>query len=140
MRLAENEDVIRIQQQASDSVIATVRLMQRLRPETDEALANWLPVLEEALLNKASIADNSDLKRIWFNTFLNVAWSESGIASLNELLDGSLEIPGLPLSADLRWQILGRRAGSGQLDIDALIAAELAADDSDFGLKSSLPG
>ncbi len=138
MRLAETENVIRIQQQISDSVIATVSLMQRLRPETDEALATWLPVLEAKFLQMAGSADTGDVKRTWFNTFLGVAWSESGMGTLNDLLDGSLVIPGLPISADLRWQILGRLAGSGQLDIDALIAAELAADDSDFGLKNSL--
>jgi aminopeptidase N len=138
MRLAQNEDNIRIQQQISNSLIASIQLMQRLRPETDAALASWLPRLEESLLEMAKLSGNNDVKRTWFNTFLAVAWSEAGLAKLNALLDGSLQIPDLPMSADLRWKILIRLAGSGQFDIDALIAAELAKDDSDFGLKGSL--
>lgn len=138
MHLAESEEVIRIQQQISNSVITTVRLMQRLRPETDEALATWLPRLEEQFLQKAATAISSDLKRTWFKTFLGVAWSEAGIATMRELLDGTQKIPGLDITADLRWKLLTRLAGSAQPDTEALLAAERAADNSDFGVKNNL--
>ncbi len=138
MQLAKQEGNIRIQQQISNSVIATVHLMQRLRPETDEALATWLPVLEKQSLHQAINASTGDLKRIGFNTFLNIASTENALNSMRKLLDGAMDIPGLPITADLRWKILVGLAASNQPDIDALLMAESKADDSDFGVKSNL--
>jgi aminopeptidase N len=138
MKLAETETVIRIQQQISTSVIEVVNLMQRLRPETDAALASHLPLLEEAFLQQASADVSSDVKRIGLETYLGVVGTESGLTSLQDLLDGSQQIPGLPITADLRWQILIRLAAHGQFNTDALLAAESAADNSDFGQKSLL--
>ena len=138
MRLAEDEENIRVHQQISSSIIATIELMTRLRPETDEALATWLPMLEEQSLLHAAQASASDLKRAWFNTFLGVASSETGLSTIRELLNGTRQIPGLPISADIRWMLLVKLARHGALDIDALLEAELASDDSDFGVKSAL--
>jgi hypothetical protein len=130
--------VIRIQQQLSASVIETVQLMLRLRPETDEALASRLPLLEEVYLQQASNDGGSDLKRNALNTFVAVAGSETGLATLQELLDGSRVIPGLDATPDLRWQILIQLAAQGQFNTDALLAAESAADNSDYGQKQLL--
>jgi len=138
MDLAKKEDNIRVHQQISDSLVATVRLMQRLRPETDAALDHWLPLLEKESLNQAGLASGSDLKRSWFNTFLGVTASESGLDAIRALLSGARQIPGLEISLDLRWMLLIRLARSGAPDIDALLAAEASADDSDFGMKSRL--
>jgi aminopeptidase N len=136
--LAEHEDNVRIQQQISASLIATVELMQRLRPETDAALSTWLPILEEQSLRQAATAPASDFKRIGFNTFLGVVATEAGMVTVRELLDGTRTIPGLPVTSDLRWLLLIKLAGNGQLDTDALLAAEAAVDDSDYGVKSHL--
>jgi len=138
VQLAEKEENIRIQQQISSSVMGTVQLMQRLRPETDAALDYWLPLLEEQSLRQAGLASGGDLKRIWFNTFLGVVSSEAGLTAIRELLDGTRNIPGLVLSPDLRWRLLIRLARGGKPDVDALLAAEAAADDSDYGMKSAL--
>jgi aminopeptidase N len=136
--LAESEGNIRVQQQISSSLAATIALMQRLRPETDQALSAWLPVLEERSLGYAAEGRTDDLKRIWFNTFLGIASTEKGLATMRELLTGDRNIPGLPVEADLRWRLIIALARFGEMDMEAMIATERAADDSDFGVKSAL--
>jgi aminopeptidase N len=138
LRLSATEPNIRVQQQISSSIVTTTDLMQRLRPETDEALAAWLPVLEEQSLRLAAADTAADLKRSWFNAFLGVTATQQGLLAVRELLDGTRDIPGLPITADLRWALLIKLAAHGTPDIDALIAAERASDDSDFGVKSAL--
>ena len=136
--LAEREADIRIQQQISTALIATIDAMKRLRPDTDEALARWLPVLEKTALEQSAAAGSDDLKRTWLNTYLGVVGSEEGLRTLRELLDGSQQLPGLAISSDLRWRILILLAASGQPDTDALLAAEIASDHSDFAAKQHL--
>jgi aminopeptidase N len=137
-RLAQGEQNIRILQQISGSVVATVDMMERLRPETNAALAYWLPVLEEQSLRQAAEAPGADLKKIGFNTFMGVASTEAGLSTIRALLEGAREIPGLPMTADLRWALLVKLAAHGAAGFDALLAAESAADDSDFAIKSAL--
>lgn len=138
MTLVQTEPDIRIQQQLSASVIDTVNLMLRLRPETDAALASHLPMLEEVYLQQATGEGSSDLKRNALNTLLAIAGSEAGLATLQGLLDGSQEIPGLEITPDLRWQILIRLSAQGQFNANALLAVEAAADNSDYGQKQLL--
>jgi aminopeptidase N len=138
IRLAENEQNIRIQQQISSSIVATIELMQRLRPETDDALAKLLPGLEERSLRHAANATTGDLKRSWFNTFTGVVSTEAGLAIVRALLNGTAEVPGLQISADVRWILLMILSRNGAVDIDALLAVESSSDVSDFGAKSSL--
>jgi len=137
-RLAENEQDIRIQQQISSSIVATIELMQRLRPETDDALATLLPGLEERSLRHAANATTGDLKRSWFNTFTGVVSTEAGLAIVRALLNGTAEVPGLQISADVRWILLMILSRNGAADIDALLAVESSSDVSDFGAKSLL--
>jgi aminopeptidase N len=136
--LAQREDNIRVQQQISTSMVATVALLQRLRPATDRALAAWLPRLEELSLQQAGRDAGEDLKRAWLATFIGIASSPSGLEAIRQLLDGRRQIPGLPIVGDLRWQLLIDLARSGPPDLDALLQAERAADSSDYALKSSL--
>jgi len=138
MRLAEAETNIRIQQQIADSIGATAELMQRLRPQTDEALAQLIPPLEDKLFQKAGMAESSDEKYIWFNAWLKLASTDRALEKIRALLDGSLTIAGLQVSSDIRWALLTALAQNGAVDIDALLAAQSAADLSDFGAKSVL--
>jgi aminopeptidase N len=138
LQLADNEENLRIQQQIAASIISTVNMMQRLRPQTDAALLSWLPRLEADALVRAEGATNDDLKRTWFDTFSQVAASEAGLQKIRSLLDGVTEITGLPISQDLRWSLLIKLASHGGLDIEARLAAESLADDSDYGVKSAL--
>jgi aminopeptidase N len=138
MRLADNEKNIRILQQISSAIIATVELMQRLRPETDDALADVLPRLEAWSLRHASDATTGDLTRIWFNTFAGIVATKVGLGTVTALLHGTAEIDGLPIAADVRWMLLTILSRNGAGDIDALLAAESASDVSDFATKSLL--
>ena len=138
MRLAAFEQNIRVQQQISSSIVATIRLMQRLRPQTDDVLATLLPKLELRAFRQAADASAGDLKRIWFNTFMGVVSTETGLATVRALLTGTTEIPGLQISADIRWTLLRILSRNGVADIDELLAAESASDVSDFGAKSVL--
>ena len=128
MRLAEFEQNIRVQQQISSSIVATIHLMQRLRPQTDDALTMLLPKLEIRSFRHAADATAGDLKRIWFNTFIGVVSTETGLATVRALLNGTTEVPGLQISADIRWILLMILSRNGAADIDALLAAESSSD------------
>jgi aminopeptidase N len=138
MRLAESETNIRVQQQLSGSLIAAVDAMQRLRPETNAALARQIPALEELSLGQAGSSATDDLKRTWFNTWLGVVSSEEGLATVKELLDGSAQVPGIEMSADLRWQLLTILSAAGASGVAEMLALERSSDTSDFGAKSAL--
>ncbi len=138
MMLAEVEDNIRIQQQITSSVVSIVGLMQRLRPDTDADLALYLPELEAASLRHISAAENIDLKREWFTAFLGIVSTDAGLQTVRELLDGTREISGVPISPDMRWYLLTILSVHDADDIDEMLAAESEMDDSDFGVKSLL--
>jgi len=138
MHLAENEQNIRVLQQATDSIVAVVDLMHRLRPETDAALAGLIPMLQEQSLRHATLEPNGDVKLVWFETFLGIASNEAGLGTVRALLDGEAEIDGLVMSADYRWQLLQILSRYGVAAIDELLMAESALDTSDFGVKNAL--
>jgi len=138
MNLAESEQNVRVLQQVSDSIIATFNLMQRLRPETDAALAALIPRLQEQSLRHTTFESDSDLKLIWFKTFVGIASNEAGLGTARALLDGEAQIDGLVISADYRWQLLQILSRYGAADIGELLEAESATDTSDFGVKNAL--
>jgi aminopeptidase N len=138
MRLAESETNIRVQQQLSASIIAAVDAMQRLRPETNAALARLIPLLEESSLGRAGSSAPDDLKRTWFNTWLGVVSSEGGLETVKDLLDGSARVPGIEISADLRWKLLTILSAADAGGVDEMLALERSSDTSDFGVKSAL--
>jgi aminopeptidase N len=137
-RLAEEEENIRIQQQISSTIIASVRLMRRLRPETDDALSKLLPELEKQSFKHAADASDGDMKRIWFNTFTGVVSTDVGLATVRALMTGTTEIPGLEISPDIRWMLLTILSRNGKEDVNELLAAERSSDVSDFAAKSWL--
>ncbi|HZW58871.1 MAG TPA: M1 family aminopeptidase, partial [Woeseiaceae bacterium] len=136
--LAQGDDNVRVQQQISATLISAVDLMQRLRPETAEALATLLPALEEMALSQAGSGAGDDIKRIGLNTFLGIVGSEHGLATVERLLDGDERIPGIELSADLRWQLLSVLSAAGRPGAAARLALERQADTSDYGAKRAL--
>ena len=138
MRLAEHEHNIRIQQQISSSIVTTIELMQRLRPETDDSLATLLPRVETWSLERTSSAMTDDQRQNWFNTFAGVVSTETGLERVTALLNGTAAIKGLPISPDIRWTLLLILSRNGAADIETLLATESASDVSDFGAKSLL--
>jgi aminopeptidase N len=138
MRLAKSETNIRVQQQLSGSIVAAVDAMHRLKPETNAALARLIPMLEESSLEQAGNAATDDLRRTWFNTWLGVVSSEKGLETVKDLLDGSTRVPGIEMSADLRWQLLTILSAAGATGAEEMLALERSSDTSDFGAKSAL--
>jgi aminopeptidase N len=138
LALADGENNIRVIQQISTSIVEAIDTMQRLRPETDNALARLIPEIEEQSLRRAHLVDAQDLKRIWLNTFLGVVSSQAGLGTARALLDGEVEIAGIDISADIRWKLLTILSRNGTNGIDELLEAEAALDPSDSGAKSLL--
>ena len=138
IRLANNERNIRVIQQISTSVVEAIDMMQRLRPDTDDALARLIPEIEEQSLRWSHFVEAQDLKRIWLNTFLGVVSSQAGLGTARALLDGEVEIAGIDMSADIRWSLLTILSRNGANGIDDLLEAETALDPSDSGAKSLL--
>ena len=138
MHLAKSETNIRVQQQLSGSIVAAVDAMQRLKPETNAALARLIPMLEELSVEQAGSSATDDLKRTWFNSWLGVVSSEEGLETVRDLLDGSTRVPGIEMSADLRWQLLTILSAAGATGAEEMLALERSSDTSDFGAKSAL--
>jgi aminopeptidase N len=136
--LAASERNLRVIQQISASVVESVDLLQRMRPEADASLARLVPRIEELSLRQANAAGSQDLKRIWLNAWLGTASSPAALATARDLLEGRAEIDGIAMSSDIRWRLLTVLSRHGEAGIDALLAAESTRDPSDSGLKSLL--
>jgi len=113
-------------------------MMQRLRPETEEALQRVLSDIEELSLRRSHFANTQDVKQLWMNTFLNVVSSEAGLGTARALLDGKAEIDGIEISPEIRWRLLIILSRHDADDIVELLAAEIERDPSDFGQRSLL--
>ena len=138
LRLAETEQNIRVLEQISASLVEAADLMQRLRPETDEQLPGLIGAIEQLALQKAQSTDTSDVKHLWFNTFLRVAASEAGLDTARALYDGTEEIDGIEISPEIRWALLIILSRHDEDGIADLLAAEIERDPSDFGQRSML--
>jgi aminopeptidase N len=80
----------------------------------------------------------TDRQLIWARHFLSVADSADDLAYARALLDGSVEVPGLAVDTDLRWQIVMALASVGADDDGALIDAELDRDPTDIGRRRAV--
>jgi len=138
LRLAETEKNIRILEQIAGSLAGAANMMQRLRPETEEALQRVLSDIEELSLRRSHFANTQDVKQLWMNTFLNVVSSEAGLGTARALLDGKAEIDGIEISPEIRWRLLIILSRHDADDIVELLAAEIERDPSDFGQRSLL--
>ena len=49
-------------------------------------------------MQKAQSGDTQDVKRLWFNTFLQVVSSDAGLRTARELFDGAERIDGIEIS------------------------------------------
>jgi aminopeptidase N len=76
----------------------------------------------------------SDHQLAWLQLLSWTAVTDAQLDYLAGLLDGSVEIAGLPVDTELRWAILRRLAATGRAD-DAAIDVELARDNTDAGRR-----
>jgi aminopeptidase N len=77
----------------------------------------------------------SDRQLIWARHFLSVADTPDDLAYARAILDGTVEVPGLAVDTDLRWQIVMALASVGSDDHGALIESELGRDPTDIGQR-----
>jgi len=77
----------------------------------------------------------SDRQLIWARHWLSNIDDTVDLDRARGLLDGSVEIPGLAVDTDLRWDVVGVLATHGADDDGALIDAELDRDPTDIGQR-----
>jgi len=77
----------------------------------------------------------SDRQLIWARHWLSNIDDTVDLDRARGLLDGSVEIPGLAVDTDLRWDVVGVLATHGADDDGALIEAELERDPTDIGQR-----
>ncbi len=98
-----------------------------------ELAARW----EQGLRTLLEAAEpGTDHQLTFARAFAAAAHSESAVAEVEALLDGSRVLEGLAVDQDLRWSLLTALARVGRAD-DARIDAELAADQTISGQESS---
>ncbi|WP_141014116.1 aminopeptidase N [Nocardioides sambongensis] len=96
-------------------------------PENRPAVtARWEEGLRTLL---ADAAPASDHQLTFVRAYAAAARSESAVADLEGLLDGSLTFDGLVVDQDLRWALLNNLARLGRAD-ESRIEAELAGDNT----------
>jgi aminopeptidase N len=79
----------------------------------------------------------SDHQLAWVQLLSWTASSAEQLSLVTGLRDGSIEVPGLAMSTDLRWTLLRRLVAMGRA-ADAEIDAELAGDPTDAGRRSAM--
>lgn len=91
-----------------------------------DALHGWL----------ADAEPGSDRQLAFMRSFAASASSTQHQDFIEAILDGSIELPGLAVDADLRWSLLQRLAATGRAELDQ-IESELARDDTATGRRQA---
>jgi aminopeptidase N len=78
----------------------------------------------------------SDHQLAYARALVGVARTDEALGLIAGLLDGSAEVPGLAVDADLRWTLLGRLVAMGRAG-EAEIDAELARDNTATGRRNA---
>jgi aminopeptidase N len=81
-------------------------------------------------------ASGSDAQLLWASTLLQITRTPAGLDRLADLLDGRIEVAGLDVNQDMRWQIIQQLTAAGHAKAEAFFAAEKTRDASDRGLKA----
>ncbi|MTV37636.1 aminopeptidase N [Duganella radicis] len=94
----------------------------------------------EQMAFKATQAASADknFQRRWFSAYLNVASSPAALGQLADILNGKLVVPGLNVSQDVRWEIIGRLNRYAYPGSTELLAAEQQRDQSDSGQQAAI--
>ena len=134
----ETETNIRVVAQLTGSISGAIDLLYRLRPESEAALAQVLSSLEDKVWSLATTETDTDRARLWFNLLLNSTASAVAQDRLASLLDESVTLPAVPMSEDLRWQVVITLSALGAPGVEKMILAESERDPSDKGRKSGI--
>ncbi len=91
---------------------------------------------EVAIAAATAAEAGSDHQLAWVHAVLGAATTPEQVGFVAGLLDGSGELPGLALDADLRWAIVQALVARGALGEEA-IAAEAARDSTSAGVRAA---
>jgi aminopeptidase N len=94
----------------------------------------WAALAITALHELRAAHPGSDLQLAWMRTFAAAARSDAEASLLHRILDGSEQVPGLAVDADLRWTLLQALVAIGAAG-DAAIEAELTRDATASGQR-----
>ena len=124
-----------------ETVLATVTAaIARYVPDAqrDEQAHRFSELAWNALSEGAPGASTSDGQIIWARTLVGLAITPEDIARVIALADGELEVPGLTIDQDMRWEIATRAVAHGLDGAADRIAAEHERDPSDRGQRAGL--
>ena len=99
-------------------------------PDKRQAYAQRMAGLLDGLMHEAT--PGSDHQLAYARGLFAFAQDPEHLAMMQDLLDGTQEVPGLVVDTDLRWTILRRLVATGRSDAP-VIEAELARDDTAAG-------
>jgi len=101
----------------------------------DETRARLEADLEQALIEGMTHAASVGERITYLRAFMNTSASESGRATLKDLLAGKREVPGVTLSRRDRYRLIQRLLTVGDADAESLLASEERGDASDEGRR-----
>ncbi|SHF92139.1 aminopeptidase N [Microbulbifer donghaiensis] len=123
-----NINVIRLigsQLEAASAYAHRFDVPGELRTERLEAIENFV----WAKINSSPAG--SDAQKTWFETFTQLAHTDEALNNAAQLLSGELEINGLPVDQDMRWQLIVLLNRHQLGDYAELVEAELQTDNTD---------
>ena len=106
--------------------------------EEGAAYAQAPASLPQAAWNAMQANNDTDFKHRWLRLYQNTVSDKAGLARLAAILAGDVIIQGVPLNQDLRWSLIATLNRHDYPGSVALIAAELARDNSDSGRLAAL--
>jgi aminopeptidase N len=138
IRESQTETNIRVLAQLIRSIAASVDLLYRLRPESEDALNEVISLLTDSSWDHVTSETDPDRARLWFELLLKASADTAAQDRLRSLLDETVVLPAVPLSEDLRWAVIITLSAGGAPDSERIINAERERDGSDQGQKFAI--
>ena len=139
----ENND--RIIRQVLAELVANLNTLERLGVNFSSELIRFSQQAEQQLWQLIALgADASSSQQsistlnLRLSRYIELARSDEALSILAELLNGSIEIEGLNLGQNQRWEIIQRFTARDYSAARELLAAERARDPSDAGRRSAI--
>lgn len=140
--LERNDRIIR---QLLGELVGNLNLLERLGGNALEELAQFGPLAERQLwqliaagVDAAENGQSASTLNLRLSRYLELARSDEALANLTGLLDGNIEIPGLQLGQNQRWNIVQRLAARDFPNAREILALESELDPSDAGRRSAI--
>lgn len=102
---------------------------------SESVRAQLQPHVEAMHVRALQEAPTLSARVAWFRSYVALAASDEARALLKALLDGSLQVPGMPLRPVDRFRIVRSLLALGDHDAERLLAQLRAGDDSDAGRR-----